>query len=235
MQSAFVEHDALQCGFCTPGMIMSAYGLLEENSDPTRQQIVDHMEDNLCRCGAHNASQAVERQPERCGRGRGHETALRRNPRLSRHRPTVRGQPAAIFSRSSAAVSWSRCRPAICSPSRRHRRAAIGPSCRTTSTPSCGSARTVGSACFTGKIEMGQGVVTSLAQMLADELEVSLDSVDMTMGDTDLCPWDMGTFGSMTTRFFGPPLRAAAAEAREVLLELAAEKPRRASGKTQGD
>lgn len=79
-------------------------------------------------------------------------------------------------------------------------------------------------SCFTGKIEMGQGVVTSLAQMLADELEVPLESVDMVMGDTDLCPWDMGTFGSMTTRFFGPPLRAAAAEAREVLLELAAEK-----------
>jgi nicotinate dehydrogenase subunit B len=78
-------------------------------------------------------------------------------------------------------------------------------------------------SCLTGKIEMGQGVVTSLAQMLADELEVPLDSVDMVMGDTDLCPWDMGTWGSMTTRFFGPPLRAAAAEARTVLLELASE------------
>jgi nicotinate dehydrogenase subunit B len=77
--------------------------------------------------------------------------------------------------------------------------------------------------CFTGKIEMGQGIVTSLAQMLADELDVSLDSVHMVMGDTALCPWDMGTFGSMTTRFFGPPLRAAGAEARAVLLELAAE------------
>jgi len=78
-------------------------------------------------------------------------------------------------------------------------------------------------SCFTGKIEMGQGVITSLAQMLADELDVPLDSVDMVMGDTDLCPWDMGTFGSMTTRFFGPPLREAAAEARAVLMELAAE------------
>lgn len=78
-------------------------------------------------------------------------------------------------------------------------------------------------ACYTGKIEMGQGVVTSLAQMLADELDVSLDSVDMVMGDTDLCPWDMGTFGSMSTRFFGPALRSAAAEGRQVLLELAAE------------
>lgn len=78
-------------------------------------------------------------------------------------------------------------------------------------------------SCFTGKIEMGQGVITSLAQMLADELDVRLDSVDMVMGDTDLCPWDMGTFGSMTTRFFGPPLREAAAEAKAVLKELASE------------
>jgi len=78
-------------------------------------------------------------------------------------------------------------------------------------------------SCFTGKIEMGQGVVTSLAQMLADEIDVSLESVDMVMGDTSVCPWDMGTFGSMTTRFFGPALRKAAAEARAVLIELAAE------------
>ena len=78
-------------------------------------------------------------------------------------------------------------------------------------------------SCFTGKIEMGQGVITSLAQMLADELDVRLNSVDMVMGDTDLCPWDMGTFGSMTTRFFGPPLREAAAEAKAVLKELASE------------
>jgi nicotinate dehydrogenase subunit B len=77
--------------------------------------------------------------------------------------------------------------------------------------------------CFTGKIEMGQGVVTSLAQMLAEELDVSLETVHMVMGDTDLCPYDMGTFGSMSTRFFGPPLRAAGAEARGVLLELASE------------
>jgi nicotinate dehydrogenase subunit B len=79
-------------------------------------------------------------------------------------------------------------------------------------------------ACYTGKIEMGQGIVTSLAQMLADELDVSLDSVDMVMGDTDLCPYDRGTFGSLTTRFFGPALRAAGAEGRNILLEMASEK-----------
>lgn len=77
--------------------------------------------------------------------------------------------------------------------------------------------------CFTGKIEMGQGIVTSLAQELAEELEVSLDVIDMVMGDTDLCPYDRGTWGSMSTRFFGPALRAAGAEAKMVLVELASE------------
>ena len=78
-------------------------------------------------------------------------------------------------------------------------------------------------SCYTGKIEMGQGVITSLAQMLADELDAPLKSVEMVMGDTDVCPWDMGTFGSLTTRVFGPALRAAGAEARLALLELGAE------------
>ena len=77
---------------------------------------------------------------------------------------------------------------------------------------------------WSGKIEMGQGVVTSLAQMAADELEVPLDAIDMVLGDTAVCPWDAGTWGSMSTRFFGPALRAAAAEAKEVLVELAVER-----------
>lgn len=79
-------------------------------------------------------------------------------------------------------------------------------------------------SCFTGKIEMGQGIITSLAQMLAEELDISFASVDMVLGDTALCPWDAGTFGSRTTKYFGPPLRQAAAEARAVLLQLAAER-----------
>lgn len=78
--------------------------------------------------------------------------------------------------------------------------------------------------CYSGKIEMGQGINTSLAQILADELEVGLDKVDMIMGDTELCPYDAGTWGSMTTRFHDPLIRAAAAEAREVLKKLASEK-----------
>ena len=75
--------------------------------------------------------------------------------------------------------------------------------------------------CYTGKIEMGQGVITSLPMMMADELNVPLEKVKIVMGDTDLCPYDAGTWGSQTTQTFGPNMRAAAAEARAVLLELA--------------
>jgi len=79
-------------------------------------------------------------------------------------------------------------------------------------------------SCFTGKIEMGQGIVISLAQILAEELDVPLNSVEMVMGDTNRCPWDAGTFGSMSIKYFGPPLRAAAAEARAILIQLASER-----------
>lgn len=54
LQKAFVDHDALQCGFCTPGMIMNAAGLLIKNPDPTTGEIKEGMENNLCRCAAHN-------------------------------------------------------------------------------------------------------------------------------------------------------------------------------------
>jgi isoquinoline 1-oxidoreductase len=74
--------------------------------------------------------------------------------------------------------------------------------------------------CYTGKIEMGQGIITSLPQMMADELNVSLDRIKIVMGDTDICPWDQGTWGSLSTRVFGQLMRTATAEARGALLEL---------------
>ncbi len=78
-------------------------------------------------------------------------------------------------------------------------------------------------ALYCSKIEMGQGIITSMRQMLAEELDVSLDSVDIIMGDTRLCPWDSGTTGSRSTKYYGPPLRRAGAEARAILLEMASE------------
>ena len=54
IQEAFVEHDAMQCGFCTSGMIMTAEGLLNSNPNPTRTEIIEGMDANLCRCGSYN-------------------------------------------------------------------------------------------------------------------------------------------------------------------------------------
>jgi xanthine dehydrogenase YagT iron-sulfur-binding subunit len=54
MQAAFVEHDAFQCGYCTPGQIMSAIGLLGESRDVDAATIREHMSGNICRCGAYS-------------------------------------------------------------------------------------------------------------------------------------------------------------------------------------
>jgi CO/xanthine dehydrogenase Mo-binding subunit len=75
---------------------------------------------------------------------------------------------------------------------------------------------------FTGKVEMGQNIRTSLAQSVADELRVPFEKVRMVMGDTGLTPYDMGTFGSRTTPTMAPQLRRVAAAARDLLVQTAA-------------
>ena len=75
---------------------------------------------------------------------------------------------------------------------------------------------------FTGKVEIGQNIRTSLTQQVAEELRVAPASIVLLMGDTDLTPFDMGTFGSRSTPQMGTQLRHAAATAREMLLEMAA-------------
>jgi len=77
---------------------------------------------------------------------------------------------------------------------------------------------------YTGKVEVGQNARTALTQAAAEELRAPVESIRMVMGDTDLTPFDMGTFGSMTTPRMNPQIRKAAATAREMLLDLAAEK-----------
>ena len=75
---------------------------------------------------------------------------------------------------------------------------------------------------FTGKVEVGQNIRTSLTQAVAEELRVSPSSIRMVMGDTELTPYDMGTFGSRTTPTMNPQLRKASAAALDALLDLAA-------------
>lgn len=76
---------------------------------------------------------------------------------------------------------------------------------------------------FTGKAEVGQNIRTSLSQIVAEELNTDISKIIMVMGDTDLTPYDRGTFGSRSIPYMGPPLRQAAATARELLIDMAAE------------
>lgn len=70
MQESFIKHDAQQCGFCTPGMVMNAVGLLNTIPNPNHQQIIDGMNDNLCRCGSYNRiTKAVEEAATEMKRG----------------------------------------------------------------------------------------------------------------------------------------------------------------------
>jgi len=72
VQKAFVDHDALQCGFCTPGMIVNAVGLLYRNPEPTRQEIIEGMHENLCRCGSYGRIlDAIEAAAKEMKGGRG--------------------------------------------------------------------------------------------------------------------------------------------------------------------
>ena len=75
---------------------------------------------------------------------------------------------------------------------------------------------------YTGKVEMGQNIRTSLAQAVAEELHVPMDKIEIVMGDTQLTPFDMGTFGSRTTPTMNLQLRKVAAAAREMLIGMAA-------------
>lgn len=77
--------------------------------------------------------------------------------------------------------------------------------------------------CFIGKVDMGQGTITSFPQIVAEELDVPYGSIDLIMGDTDVCPYDFGTVGSMAIRIHGVIVRNAACEAKVVLKELAAD------------
>ena len=77
---------------------------------------------------------------------------------------------------------------------------------------------------FTGKVEVGQNIRTSLAQQVAEELHVPFSSIAMIMGDTDLTPYDMGTFGSRSTQQMGTQLRKVAASARAMLIQMAADR-----------
>ena len=219
VQQAFIEEGAMQCGYCTSGMILGVVALLGTNPDPGEALIRETLAGNICRCctyprivrAVHRAAELGARADERLaepGAATPEPPAPGRGP-WDLLAPEERdyfdvlsdGMVVVLSADQTASGGWS-----------------------TTS----GAWIHVGAdgivTAFTGKVDVGQGNRTSLSQLVAEELRVPFERVRLVMGDTDLCPFDMGTFGSRSMPDAGEDLRATAAAARELLIATAAER-----------
>jgi len=214
VQRAIVEVGAVQCGYCTPGMVMAATALLAANPHPSEDEIVEWMSPNLCRCGTY--------------------------PRLV-EAITLAAVPAAalpsvaVVSPGSVSLTPVEVRPRrpwdLTPLDERDWFAVLGDGLVAVAAPpdvATGMWSPTGGAwvhvdaersvrAFTGKVEVGQGTRRALRLLVAEELGVAVDDVDVVVGDTDVCPFDIGTFGSLAMPTAAPDLRRAAAAAGDAL------------------
>ncbi len=226
VQRAFAEIGAFQCGYCTAGMIMGTVALLEHDADPDEERIKSALEGNVCRCCTYPRILRAVRRPSELARDPDGPTGLE---------PLVAG-PGTPAEMARPRQPWD-----LTSPEQRDY---FGPlpeglvlvrePGRTRGRPerSAGWSTSTGAwlhvgadgvvTTFTGKVDVGQDNRTALSMRVAEELRVPLAAIRLVMGDTDVCPFDAGTFGSRSMPDAGEHLRQAAAAAREFLLGLAA-------------
>jgi CO/xanthine dehydrogenase Mo-binding subunit/aerobic-type carbon monoxide dehydrogenase small subunit (CoxS/CutS family) len=250
VQAALAAAGAAQCGYCTPGMVLGAAALLAAYPDPSDAQIVRALDGNICRCCAYPRILRAVRSAARAAiAGGGAQT--QRGQRLPDAAPVTglrthadgallpqHGFPErnAVPPRANAAtgppVPWD-----LQAPEERDYFGVLpdGLICVLPPAPSGrpGPWRANGGVwvhvgadgsvtAFAGKVDVGQDNTTALAMLVAEELRVPLRSVRMVLGDTDICPFDIGTFGSRSMPDTGQALAAAAAGARQELIALAA-------------
>jgi len=225
VQEAMVEEHAIQCGYCAPGMALRAAALLEADPDPDDGVIAEALEPNLCRCGGYRR---LRRTVHRAA-------ALRRGGGLGRTDPGPLDP-----GRGTSLPGWA-VRPSrpwdLTAPEDRDHEGVLGPGLVSVWVPppsAPGAWPASGGAwlhvapsgrvtAFSGKVDVGQDNRTAFALLVAEELGADLDDVEVVEGDTDVCPFDIGTFGSRSMPDSGEPLRRAAAGARhEMAIEVAA-------------
>ncbi len=215
VQQALAEERAFQCGYCTPAMALRAAALLAADPDPTDGQIRAALEPGVCRCGCYpRIIRAVHRA-----------AALRQHPASQAARPVPRD--AAKLPRPHR--PWD-----LCQPADRDWFGILGDGLVVVWPPPAAGTWPAGGGAwvhvapsgvvtaFSGKVDIGQDNQTAFRLLVAEELTVRPADVRMVQGDTDLCPFDIGTFGSRSMPDGGEPLRRAAAGARQVLRDLAA-------------
>lgn len=214
VQSAFLAAGALQCGYCTPGMILAVVALLERDPHPDEFAVRTALQGHICRCGTYGRIlRAVE-----LASGPGPRAALPASPR-----PALRNREVD--------------RPLDLTPAAERPYFDVLPDGLVAVLPPENGSRggwgdggaflhlggTGQVTAFIGKVDGGQDNRTELTQLVAEELHVAPDRVALVMGDTDLSPFDIGTFGSRSTPDAGLHLRLAAAAGRRALADLARE------------
>jgi len=261
VQQAFADVGAAQCGYCSPGMILSTVALLAADPNPDDDSVNAALAGNICRCGCYQRiRRAVHRAAELASAQRPAdqfaepETAQPGTGEPGTGEPGTGGAgpadqetgvgSAAEF--SSAAERWGPPEPGspwyrparpwdLTDPADRDWFGVLGDGLVVVVPPppaTPGSWSTSGGAwlhigadgtvtAFTGKVDVGQDNRTALRLLVAEELRIPLAQVRLAMGDTDLCPFDMGTFGSRSMPDAGSALRRAAAHARTLLPEAA--------------
>jgi CO/xanthine dehydrogenase Mo-binding subunit/aerobic-type carbon monoxide dehydrogenase small subunit (CoxS/CutS family) len=233
VQQAWLENGAMQCGYCTPGWLTGAAALLNRVSRPDDERIAAELAGHVCRCCAYpRILRAVRRAAE-----------LMEQPELLEPVPGSAkpgsGQPTAPHTppAPAGAVPWDRARDGASFFEELPDGLVTVVADDAAPAPGVGPGRWGGPddawvhvgadgsvTAFTGKVEAGQGTRTALGTLVAEELAVPAARVRVVMGNTDLSPFDLGTFGSRSMPVAAPPLRAAAAAAREVLRDAAAER-----------
>ena len=197
LQQAFIEEQAVQCGFCVPGMIISAKVLLDRNPHPTDEEIKAEMSDNLCRCGVDDRMRrAIKRAAEISEDPSSWKKEFQRKPDT----PVAGSAEENRTDPLSGALAFT---PDLDSWIRINRDETI--------------------TVFTGKVELGQHIKTSLAMIAAEELEVNIDRILVVSGDTAQTPNEGYTAGSMSMETSGNAIRHASAEVKQILLSRAAE------------
>jgi isoquinoline 1-oxidoreductase len=238
LQQAFAEVGALQCGYCTPGMILAAADLLAHEPKPSDARVAEALQGHICRCGTYPRILRAVRWAQELGQGAPLAATANGDPLGPSE---VEGQRCELspldFARGErnreaghpAEGPWD-----LAEPNARSYFEALGdglvavvPPTPPRGGPPRGGGwvhlgRSGQATAFTGKIEMGQGAKTGFALLVAEELGLPLAAVRLVSGDTDLSPWDLGTFGSMSTAIAGQDLRKAAAGLRERLVGIAA-------------
>ena len=209
VQDAFLADAAFQCGYCTPGMVMATVALIEGTPQPSDEAVRAALDSNICRCGAHARILAAVRH------------AAEARPRPQKEATVPDGESPQWQLEHAPDSPWDLGRDHETLFDRFGDGLLVVPEDEGAAWLHIGAdgRNTIAS----GKVEVGQGSTAELIRLTCEELRAPASSVQALLGDTDFTPYDMGTFGSMTTPEVIPDVRAAAATAREALLRIAAE------------